>query len=196
VNKLSKAQKDQLIGIVMGTVMLVVALWYFGVTAKQTELAATQRKTADMRKKLHDAEILMRRGDEISGTLEARSELLAKREAGLAPDRDAYVWLLDTVNTFIQSRTGVNIDTYSQPEVSDQGSIPKFPYRWATFHLKGTGYFQDLGKFFADFENAFPYFRIENLNMSANSGPGMEAEKLSVSFDLVAPVAPSSPDTK
>jgi hypothetical protein len=196
VNKLSKAQRDQLLGIAFAAVGLMAALWYFGVTAKQSELAATRRKSAEMRQKLHDAEALMRREDEISGTLNSRSELLAKREAGLAPDRDAYVWVLDTVNAFIQSRKGVNIDSYSQPEVSDTGIIPKFPYRWATFHLKGTGYYQDFGRFFADFENAFPYFRIQNLNMSVNSGPGMEAEKLSVTFDLVAPVASSSPDTK
>ena len=150
----------------------MAALWYLGVTAKQSELAATRRKSADMRQKLHEAEALMRREDEISGTLQSRSELLARREAGLAPDRDAYAWLINTVNAFIQSRKGVNIDTYSQPEISDVGIIPRFPYRWATFHLKGTGYYHDFGKFFADFENAFPYFRIQNLNLSANSGTG------------------------
>jgi Tfp pilus assembly protein PilO len=196
VNKLSKTQRDQLIGIVLGTLALMAALWYFGVTAKQGQLAATRRKSAEMRQKLHDAEALMRREEEINGTLHSRSELLARREAGLAPDRDAYAWLINTVNAFIQSRKGVNIDTYSQPEVSDVGMIPKFPYRWATFHLKGTGYYHDFGRFFADFENAFPYFRIQGLNISANSGPGMEAEKLSVTFDLVAPVASSGPDTK
>jgi Tfp pilus assembly protein PilO len=196
VNKLSKTQRDQLIGIAVGTVALMAALWYFGVTAMQDELAHTRQKSADMRKKLHEAEALMRQEDEISATLRSRSELLAKREAGLAPDRDAYAWVINTVNAFIQSRKGVNIDTYSQPEISDTGIIPRFPYRWATFHLKGTGYYHDFGKFFADFENAFPYFRIQNLNMSANSGPGMEAEKLSVTFDLVAPVAGSGPDIK
>ena len=160
VNKLSKTQRDQLLAIAMGTVVLMGVLWYFGVTAMQAELVATRRKSADMRQKLHDAEALMRRGDEISGTLQTRSDLLAKREAGLAPDRDSYAWLIDTMNNFIQSRKGVNIDTYSQPEISDKGLIPHFPYRWATFHLRGTGYYQDLGKFFADLENSFPYFRV------------------------------------
>jgi Tfp pilus assembly protein PilO len=196
VNKLTKTQRDQLLLIAGGTVALMGLLWYFGVTAMQDELAATRRKSAEMRQKLRDAEALMRREDEISATLRSRSELLARREAGLAPDRDAYAWLINTVNGFIQSRKGVNIDTYSQPEISDVGIIPKFPYRWATFHLKGTGYYHDFGRFFADFENAFPYFRIQNLNISANSGAGMEAEKLSVTFDLVAPVASSGPDIK
>ncbi len=199
MNKLTKAQRDQLIAIGIGTVMVMAALWYFGVTAKQDELAATRRKLADMTKKLHDAETLMRREDEISGTLHARTTILAQREGGLAPDRDAYSWLINTVNNFLQAHKDsdhVNIDSYSQPEISENGLIPKFPYRWATFHVKGSGYYEEIGKFFADFENAFPYFQILNPVLSANAGPGLEPEKLSVSFDLVAPVNGSGSDSK
>jgi len=192
MTKLSKVQRDQLLGIAMGTLMLMAALWYFGVTAKQSELAVTQKKSADMLQKLHDAESWMHRKDEIAATLHSRSELLAQREAQLAPDRDTYAWLINTMNNFIQSRKGISIDCPSQPDISDAGLIPKFPYRWAVFHLRGTGYYHDFGKFFADFENAFPYFRIRNPTLSANSGPGMEAEKLSITFEVVAPVA----DTK
>lgn len=196
MNKLTKTQQERLAAIAGGTLVLMAVLWYFGVTASQTELLMTRKKLADMQLKLRDAEALMQRGNEISGTLQTQSDLLAKREAGLAPDRDAYAWLIDTMNNFIQSRKGVNIDSYSQAEISDKGIFPRFPYKWATFHLRGTGYYEDLGKFFADFENSFPYFRIQNLNLSANSAPGTDAEKLSVSFDLVAPVAVTSPDVK
>src|ERR1035441_9391205 len=111
MNKLSKTQRDQLIGIAAGTVALMAALWYFGVLAKESELKATRQKSADMQQKLREAEALMRREDDISGTLHSRSELLAKREAGLAPDRDAYAWVINTVKAFIQSRKGVTIDT-------------------------------------------------------------------------------------
>ena len=62
MNKLTKQQRDQLISIAIGTVMVMAALWYFGVTAKQVELSATRQKSAEMSKKLHDAEALMRRG--------------------------------------------------------------------------------------------------------------------------------------
>jgi hypothetical protein len=196
MNKLSKEQRDQLIGIAIGTVGLMAALWWFGVKSIQHDLIVTKDKTTEMQKKLHDAETLMRSGGEIGETLTNRSDLLAKREAGLAPDRDAYAWLIKTINDFITTRKGVSIDSFSQAEIGDVGMIPKFPYRWATFHLKGSGYYHDLGKFFADFENNFPYFRIQNPILSVNVGPAMEAEKLSVSFDLVAPVIASSPDIK
>ncbi len=194
MNKLSKTQRDQLLGIAMGTVMLMAALWYFGVTAKQKELIATRQKSAEMQKKLHEADSLMRREGEIGGTLQSRGELLARLETGLAPDRDAYAWLINSMNTFLQTHKGMAIDTYSQPEISEDGIIPKFPYRWATFHVKGSGYYHDLGRFFADFENNYPYFRVQNPVLTANTGAGMQPEKLSVSFDIVAPVISS--DTK
>ena len=193
MNKLTKPQQDQLAALAIGAVGIIGALWYFGVSAKQHELAVTRDKSAKLEKQVHEGETLMRRGDEIGEALQTKSDLLTKREATLTPDRDSYAWLINAMNTFLQSHTNINIDTYSQPEISDTGIIPRFPYRWATFHLKGSGYYQDIGKFFAEVENAYPYYRIQDVNLSPNTGPATEPEKLGVTFDIVAPMVTSSP---
>jgi Tfp pilus assembly protein PilO len=192
--KLSKTQRDQMLGIAVGTVALVALLWYFGVTAKQQELSKTERNTAQMRDTLNGAENKIRQGEDIAGKLQARVQLLEKREGMLASNIDPYSWIISTINPFIQSRKGVNFYRYSQPEIGDIGVIPDFPYKWATFHLDGTGYYHDFGKFFADLENNFPYFRVQNLSLAANSTTTGEAEKLNVSFELVVPIKAS--DTK
>lgn len=179
-----------MIGIAAGAVVLMAGLWYVGVTAKQDELSKTEKNTAQMRDTLRRAESTMRQGQEVAEKLEARTQLLDKREAFLAPDRDAYAWIISTINPFIQGRKGINIYHYSQPEVDDLGIIPNFPYKWATFHLEGTGYYHDIGKFFGDLENSFPSFRIQNVEMGSAAAVGVEAEKLSVGFDLVVPVKP------
>ena len=179
-----------MMGIAAGTVVLMGILWYVGVTAKQEELSKTEKNTAQMRDTLKKAEGTMRNGEEIAEKLESRTQLLQKRESLLAPDRDAYAWIISTINPFIQARRGVNIYHYSQPEVTDLGIIPDFPYKWATFHLLGTGYYHDMGKFFSDLENNFPCFRVQNLEMGAITTVGGEPEKLSMSFDLVVPVKP------
>jgi hypothetical protein len=194
VIKLTKNQKDQLIGVAVGTVGLIGALWYLGVTAKQAELSKTEKNTAQMVDTLKRAETTMRQGDEVEERLKMRSDLLEKREAMLAPDRDAYVWVIGVINDFIKSRKGVNIFNYSQAEVADFGSLPGFPYKWATFHIGGSGYYHELGAFFRDLENNYPYFRVQNLEITANTTVGGEPEKLSVSFELIVPVKPS--DTK
>jgi hypothetical protein len=194
--KLTKAQQDQITALCIGTVGLLAAVWWFGVKSSGHDLLVARQQSADMQKKLHDAEAVMRRSEEIGDTLKTESDLLSKREATLAPDRDSYAWVINTVNNFIQSRKGINFDSYGgQPTVGENGMIAKFPYKWATFQLRGSGYYDDIGKFLADFENTFPYFFIQNLNLSVNSGPAVEPEKLTVTFELVAPVVASS-DTK
>jgi hypothetical protein len=192
--KLSKTQRDQLIGIAVGAVVLLALLWYFGVMTKQDELSKTEKNTAQMRDTLKRAENTMRQGEDIATQLQARKLLLEKREGMLASNIDPYSWIINTINPFIQTRKGVNISHYSQPETSDVGIITDFPYKWATFHLDGTGYYDDFGKFFADLENDFPYFRVQNLSLSANVAAGGEAEKINVVFDLVVPIKAS--DTK
>ena len=131
--KLSKQQQERLGMVAFATVAIIGALWYFGVMAVQTQLQRTRENTRNVLKTLRDAEAQMSRGTEIAAQLQVRNELLAKREATLAPDRDAYAWIISVLNPFIQSRKGVNIYAYSQPDVSEAGIFQNFPYKWATF---------------------------------------------------------------
>jgi Tfp pilus assembly protein PilO len=194
VNKLTKTQKSQLLGVLLGTLALMAGLWYFAVTAKQEELSKTQKSTAQMLDTLKFAESKMRQSEEIADKMQARRDVLDKREALLAPDRDAYAWIISTLNPFVQSHKGVSILHYSQPDVTETGLIPNFPYKWATFRLEGNGFYHDLGKFFSDLENNFSSFRVQNLELSGTSASGIDAEKLNVSFELVVPV--KATDTK
>ncbi len=194
MNKLSKTQRDQLLAIIIGTVTLMAILWYLGVRTKQAELTRTEKKTAQMLDTLTRAENVMRRGQEIADRLQAHTAVLDKREATLAPDRDAYYWIISTMNPFIVSRKGVHLNRASQPDVTEAGLIPGFPYKWATFHMEVTGFYNEVGKFLADLENDFPYFRVQNLVISVNTAAGVEPETLGFTFDLVVPVKPS--DTK
>jgi Tfp pilus assembly protein PilO len=194
--KLSKTQRDQMIGVAVGAVALLALLWYFGVIAKQEELTKTEKNTAQMRDTLRGAESRIGQGEDIAGQLQARVQLLEKREGMLASNIDPYSWIISTINPFILPRKGVNMSHYSQPDISDVGIIADFPYKWATFHLEGSGYYHDFGKFFCDLENNFPYFRVQNLSVSANStvAAASEPEKLNFVFELVVPIKAS--DTK
>jgi membrane protein YdbS with pleckstrin-like domain len=191
VNKLTKAQRERMIIVTVGTVLLMGALWYFMVQPKQMELKKTKRDISQKQDRLSKAELVLKSAAEVGATFTNKQEVLQQRESGMAPERGAYEWIINTINPFIQSRKGVNIVTFSEPTISDQGLLPKFPYRWATFHIHAIGYYQDFGKFFADFENSFPYFRIQNLDISGNTGPASEEEKLGFVFDIVTPVVVS-----
>src|SRR5579872_3624119 len=213
--KLSKAQRDQMIMVIVGTLAIGAALWYFVVNDRNQALAQTQVKSQQTRDKLGKAEDLLRHSEMIAETLHAQSNKLAQIESTLAPDRDAYSWVITNMNFFVTNweskmanESGappglnttiaheVHISSYSQADVSDKGIIPRFPYRWATFHVKGVAYFHDLGKFISDLENTYKYYRLQNLDVAPTTGLTAEQEKLSFSFDIVSPDQAAGPDTK
>ena len=197
---LTKTQKEHLLGVAIGPVAVCAALYFlpFGVQDSYGDLAATVKNTQKMNDDLAKERAAVKMAPDIGLSYTNKLALLQDRESHLAPDpreSDAYAWIINTINPFIATRRGISISSFSQPDVTDVGMIPKFPYRWATFHLKGAGYYHDFGRFFADFENDFPYFRIQNVDINPNPGPGYDAEKLGFTFDIVAPVVSSS-DTK
>jgi hypothetical protein len=215
--KLSKAQRDQLVMVIVGTVAVGAALWYFVVNDRDQALAQTRTKAAQTRDKLSKGDDLLRKAETISETLQSQSNKLWAIESGLAPDRDAYSWVITNLNSYVNNWKAqeasepnvpaktvintalpheVNITSCSPPDVVEKGLIPHFPYRWATFHVKGLAYFHDLGKFISDFENAYPYFRVQNLDIAPSSGVNAEPEKLNFSFDIVSPIQPTAQDTR
>lgn len=193
MNKLSKMQQERIAIVAVCAPLLMAALWFLGVKKQQEKLQQIAKDTTTMNAKLDKAETAMEHSQQIASDLDAHRQLLQKREATMSPDRDAYAWIIETINPFIQPRKGVNIYSYSQADFSDTGIIPDFPYRWATFHLKGSGYYYEFGRFFADLENTFPYFRVQGLQIGANTGPAGEPEKLGYTFDIVTPVTTNSP---
>ena len=110
---------------------------------------------------------------------------------------DLYSWVILTMNKF---RAGhrVEIPQFSREQIRDVDLIPGFPYKSATFTVRGTAYYHDLGKFVADFENTYPYIRLVNLELdpvaaSASSGAKAVAnpeDQEKISFKM----EPNSPD--
>jgi hypothetical protein len=184
-------------GIAVGAVVAMGALWYLVVTAQQEKLHAIQLKCDKIADTLRSAGALIRRGQQIGEELTNRLEILQKREADLAPEHAPYDWMISRLPQFIASRDGVKIPSggIGSPDISEKGLLPGFPYKWATFHIKGVGYYREFGKFFADLENTFPYYRIQNVDISA-APPGEDKDKLSFNFDLVTPLVPLGQEAK
>jgi Tfp pilus assembly protein PilO len=195
MTKLTKTQRDQLLGVAMGAVAVMGALWYFVVMAQQRELDTIKKNTNKITDTLKNGELKIRSGAQIGLQLTNEVEILQKREAELAPGHDPYSWMIAKIGQFILPRKGVNIRSISQAEISEKNIFRNFPYKWAIFHIKGVGYYREFGKFFADFENTFPYYRIQNVEISS-AGVGEDYEKLSYSFDIVTPLVPTGLETK
>ena len=100
---------------------------------------------------------------------------------------DIYAWTLDTIRHF-KAGYKVELPVIGQPTVGAMDLLPSFPYQQLRFSISGTGYYHDIGKFIADFENRYPHMRVVNLDMAPVGGDG---EKLSFRADVVALVKSS-----
>ena len=130
--------------------------------------------------------------------LQARLQTI---EEGMASG-DMYSWIIQTMRKFCAGRN-VEIPQFSREVPGEIGILPKFPYKAATFTLRGSAYFHDLGQFIADFENSFPYIRVQNLELDSGASSAANAtttgttqptdgEKLSFKMEVVALVNPNA----
>lgn len=195
IKNLSKEKRDQLLLVVIITVAIAVGV-YLGLvkTQKRTLGKIAMQATAE-NDKVASAERLVKSRGELEKGLQAKQQILKSIEQGMASG-DMYSWIIMTMNRFRAERR-VDIPQFSREVTTEVGMFPKFPYKAALFNVRGTAHFHDLGKFIADFENTFPYLRVQNIDMepaqSAAAGTTpMAPEKLSFKMEIVALINPNA----
>lgn len=189
---LTKEKRDRLIMVAGGTLICVVTLWYALVKTQQRVLEKVAKQTVEEQNKVENAQRLVSSIAEIEKKLDVSGQDLKAIEDSMASG-DMYSWVIATINKFRVERK-VEIPQFSREVPTEIGILPKFPYRAAQFTIRGTAYFHDLGKFIADFENTFPYMRVQNLEMepavnSSATSTG-DPEKLAFKLELVTLVNP------
>jgi hypothetical protein len=196
IKNLPKEKRDQLLLIAIGTVALSVGLYFGLVKMQQRSLERMISQTAEQQEKVGNAMRLVTTHAETAEDLEDNLAKLKSIEQTMASG-DMYSWIITTINRFRADRK-VEIPQFSREITTDVGVFPKFPYKAALFHVRGTAHFHELGKFIADFENAFPYIRIQNIDMEPASQsaatattPVDDAEKLAFKMEIVALINPN-----
>jgi hypothetical protein len=175
MNKLSKEKRERFLLVLMGTVGVLATLYFFVVSAQRTSLQDCADKTDVAREKLEKAQRWLRMSESIHSRLAScRAELEAK-QADMAPV-DKFKWFYNTLDTFLAQHRVKLVDISREPGIGDLGVLPKFPYQAANFGVKLTARYHDFGTFLADFENRFPYMRVQNVRLEPMSGaPAEEA---------------------
>jgi len=192
---LPKEKRDQLILVCLGTLAAIVGIYYSVISSQRKSIENMTRQKNEHEAKLIGAERLASSINQFQKNLETAHNRLRAIESTMASG-DMYSWVILTVNTFKENYR-IDIPQFSREVPTEVGMFHKFPYRAAAFHLRGTAYFHDLGKFVSDFENNFPYMRIQNLELepsapSIANGPVSpdDQEKLAFKMEIVALVNP------
>ena len=168
MNKLSKEKRDKLILICVTIVGVLGFLYTFVLGAQKDKLATLETQITGAKSKLSKAETMVRNAETIEGNLAETKKVVEARQEFMAPQGQYYYWFLKLIDQF---RKDEKLDTefimdITQPEFVDAGLMPKFPYKAASFGLRLNGHFHEVGKFVADLENNFPYFRVQNVRIA------------------------------
>jgi hypothetical protein len=185
---LPKERRNPFIVVVLSTAA-VLAIICFGLIRSQN---ATLSGLADSRKaagnKLQSMESTIKNAALTDSQVSITTNALSQAEEDMASG-DLYSWTYGTMRLFKQQYTKVEIPEIGHPEVGDVDLFPSFPYKQLRFSITGKAYYHDLGKFVADFENAFPHARMVNLVIEPVLGEG---EKLSFRMEIIELVKPNA----
>jgi hypothetical protein len=183
----NKKKRNQFFLILAGTVLAIAALTFGFIRPQYAKLAGIQKQIADTRTHLTSIKAMIHQSETASNELNDLSDTLTNAETDMATG-DMYAWTIETMRHF-KANYRIDVPDIGQPSTGDMNLIPHFPYKQLQFTLRGSGYYHDIGKFIADFENRFPHMRVVDLEMSPVGG---DSEKLSFSMEIIALVKSTS----
>jgi hypothetical protein len=163
---------------------MLTLIGYGLIHGQYQDISNINKKADDSRNTLQSMEDTIRNADNISARVADLTYTLSHAEGDLVSG-DPAAWIYDTIRNF-KGKYKVDISVNSQLSMGPVDLLAKFPYKQLKVTVSGTGYYHDVGKFIADFENAFPHARITNLILEPTGGAGDNSEKLAFRMDIIA----------
>jgi len=157
-----------LIAVGIGTVAVIGGLWSWSPIQDTTpegqnrRLRQDERETGHERRTVGEARHDRREAGPTRWKTHAPRGWLRTRARALLVDEGGHEPILSAAQWRAAVQTVSKID-FKQPEIAEKGVIADFPYKWAVFPHHRRGPLSMIGKFIADFENAFPFFSIRTL---------------------------------
>jgi hypothetical protein len=184
--KLPREKRNQLILVVVGTLLAVGALYCLVISHQSESLVRLKNKKLEVQASQRRVVETIRRADAIEAELASAQKALAEAEADIASG-DLYSWAVNTLRQF-KAAYNVNIPQFSSlGAVTEVNLLPNVPYKQASLALVGTAHFHDFGRFLADLENKFPHIRVVNLSLDLNPSPAPEdQETIAFKLDVIA----------
>lgn len=189
MRKLSKDKRDRLILVCFATVGVAAALWLILIQSEREKLKQTRAETNNIADQIEGAKRLIAQEANFKQTLEGLGTELAERESGMASG-DRFYWFVNMLNKF-KIGYDLEIPQISREVVSPVGLFPEFPYEAATFKVSGVGTYFEFGRFLKDFENKYPYIRVQNLELKP-AEKGEKKELVSFNMDIVTLIKPTA----
>ena len=187
MKRLPKQKRDRLILVSIVILAVLVGLWFLVIHTQQDGLNSLREEKVTKETKevqMHDK---INAGKNVEAEVAKVAAKLAEHEQDMVSG-DPYASLVNTIRKFKQ-RYKLDIPQFSPAaSVTDVDLLPKFPYKQLRIGISGTGYYEEIGKFIADFENEYTASRIVKLELSPTTSPDAK-EKLTFRMEIVSLVA-------
>lgn len=164
MNKLSKEKKDRLILTCIGCVGIIAVLYFLVITDQKREIAQLDSKIAALKSKRDISDKQVKRLPDIQVDLEEQKKVLIQKQAEMPKPEEDHVWFIRIMEE-MRTKYGLEVDDIKTPAPIDPGVLPKFPFRGVELRVSVIGNYADFGRFLADFENRFPYMRVEIMSI-------------------------------
>lgn len=192
--KLILERRNQLILLILCSAGIMVLAWRTLVQPQQDRLHVLTVELAKTQESVQATRLLVGSSDEYKASLQAAAQKLQAVEQRMAQG-DVYRWTINTMLGF-QEPFGVDFAEFPQPQIAELNIPPKVPYKAATTSVAGTATYHDFGRFLATFENEYPHFRLQRLELEPatqiQTDPN-EPGKLSFRMEFLALVKSSVP---
>lgn len=175
------------------TVAILAGLWFGLVRAQQNTQAGIKGRIQEMQDNNDKAVKKLKQQKEIEESLESFKRDLKEREESM-PNAvsGSYQWFILVMNRYIAARSLNNFTTSPPSQPGDVRLMPSFPYRAITFTVSLNALYRDFGKFLADFENDWPFLRVQNISVRpVSAAPG--DERLDFQFEVVSLAMTNAP---
>jgi hypothetical protein len=191
MSALPKDKRNNLILVGIATLGAMAVLWFFLIESQFTRLKLAAEEIEGSRHRQEKIQKAVENAAQIEADLKTESKVLADYEAQMASG-DLYLWQINMIKNFKGNRS-VDIPEFARSQPTDCTLLPKFPYRQVSLTVSGSAFYNDFGKFIADFENTYPYMRVVNLQVFPNPTQVPEnKEKVGFKMEIVTLTKPGT----
>jgi Tfp pilus assembly protein PilO len=169
MNKLSKEKKDKLILTCIACVGVIAVLYFLVITDQKREIEQLNGKIAQLKSKRDIAAKQVKRLPEMQAEVEKQKAILVQKQLDMQKPEADHVWFLHIMEK-MREQYGLGLDEIKPPSPIDPGVLPKFPFRAVELRVSMLGDYTVFGRFLADFENRYPYLRVEIMSISPERG--------------------------
>lgn len=165
-----RGRKRKVFAALIGGVSVLGILYGLLVRPQWVELETLRAEASNLALEVtrsrHAAEQAQAARQDMLGTSNTLAQIEARMVTG-----DAYLWVVKTFERF-QNTHDIRFNEIDPPELGKNQLLPPVPHQAARVTVSGSAAYHEFGKFLADFENTFPFARLDDLELQAPGSRG------------------------